>query len=319
MTTRADVVRVVKSWEGATQGSATHHKIIDIYNKHVGGMNYTAAWCAATASAAAIEAGAAKYYPLDISCGRIIEKAKKMGIWVEDDSFVPSIADWVIYDWEDGKDYAKYDNKSGHDHIGTVVSVGNGTFDVTEGNMGRPPRVGRRPMKFNGRYIRGFVHPKLPLTDADNEPSRPVNNEGIWYRAHVQRLGWLPAVRDGQIAGTVGKSLRLEALKFTPPEGVTLTVNAHMQKVGWKSYPNIKKGKSSGTGSSKNDPIIGTVGESRRLEAIQIHAEGLPKGKRIRYRAHVQGIGWMPWVEDGKVAGTTGQSRRLEAIQIEIV
>lgn len=180
MTSRADVVRVVKSWEGATQGSATHHKIIDIYNKQVGGMNYTAAWCAATASAAAIEAGAAKYYPLDISCGRIIEKAKKMGIWVEDDSFVPSIGDWVIYDWEDGKDYAKYDNKSGHDHVGTVVSVGNGTFEVTEGNMGRPPRVGRRPMNFNGRYIRGFVHPKLDTVEAKWIKAK----DGRWWYRH---------------------------------------------------------------------------------------------------------------------------------------
>lgn len=181
MTTRADVVRVVKSWEGATQGSATHHKIIDIYNKQVGGMNYTAAWCAATASAAAIEAGAAKYYPLDISCGRIIEKAKKMGIWVEDDSFVPSIGDWVIYGWEDGKDYAKYDNKSGHDHVGTVVSVGNGTFEVTEGNMGRPPRVGRRPVNFNGRYIRGFVHPKLDTVEAKWIKAK----DGRWWYRHA--------------------------------------------------------------------------------------------------------------------------------------
>ena len=319
MTCRADVVAVVKSWEGAKQGSATQHKIIDIFNSKVGGMSYTAPWCAATASAGAIKAGAASYYPLSASCGAIITGAKKMGIWVESDSYVPTIGDWVIYDWADGSNYAKYDNKEGHDHIGTVVAVSNGTFSVTEGNMGRPPRVGRRPMEVNGRYIRGFVHPRLPLTDADNEPSKPLNDAGLWYRAHVQKLGWLPAVRDGQIAGTVGKSLRMEAVKFTPPEGVTLTVNAHLQGVGWKSYPNIRKGKSSGTGSSKNDPIIGTVGESRRLEAIQIHAEGLPKGKRIRYRAHVQGKGWLPWVEDGKVAGTTGQSRRLEALQVEIV
>lgn len=319
MTSRADVVRVVKSWEGAKQGSATQHKIIDIFNKKVGGMSYTAAWCAATASAAAIEAGAASYYPLSASCGAIINGARKMGIWVEDDSFVPTIGDWVIYDWADGPNFSKYDNRTGHDHIGTVVAVGNGTFDVVEGNMGNPSRVGRRPMKVNGRYIRGFVHPSLPLTDADNEPSKPLNDAGLWYRAHVQTYGWLPAVHDGQIAGTVGKSKRMEAIKITPPEGVTLTVNVHMQKVGWKSYTGIKKGKSSGTGSSANDPIIGSVGESRRLEAIQIHAEGLPKGKRIRYRAHVQKLGWQDWVYDGKVAGTTGRSLRMEALQIEIV
>lgn len=312
MTNRADVVAVVKSWEGATQGSATHRKIIDIYNSRVGGMSYTAPWCAATASAAAIKAGAAEYYPLDASCGRIIEKAKRMGIWVEDDAYTPTIGDWVIYDWEDGPGYATRDDREGHDHIGTIVAVGNGTFDVVEGNMGRPPRVGRRRVKVNGRYIRGFVRPRLPLRDVPKQPeSKRVNTAGLAYRAHVERAGWLPPVHDGQIAGTVGCSARLEALKFTPPKGVRLTVNAHMQGVGWRSYENIERG--------RYDPVVGTTGEGRRLEAVQIHADGLPEGKRLRYRAHVQGVGWQPWVEAGKVAGTTGQRLRLEALQVEIV
>lgn len=181
MTSRADVVAVVKSWEGATQGGATHHKIIDTYNAKVGGMDYYSPWCAATASAAAIKAGAADYYPLGISCGRIIEKAKGMGIWVEDDAYVPTIGDWVIYDWADGSNYANYDNKSGHDHIGTVVAVGNGTFSVVEGNMGRPPRVGRRPMEVNGRYIRGFVHPKLDTVEAKWIKAK----DGRWWYRHA--------------------------------------------------------------------------------------------------------------------------------------
>ena len=318
MASRKAVVDAVKSWDGVKYGSKAHHDIIDIYNKRVGGMNYYAAWCAATASAAAIKAGVADLYPLGISCGEIIKQAKRMGIWVEDDRFVPSVADWLIYDWDDGTDYASYDNREGHDHIGTVIAVSGNAFVVEEGNMGRPSHVGRRTVKVNGRYIRGFVHPKFP-EDEPQKAGQPVNNAGIHYRAHVQRHGWLPAVRDGQVAGTTGMSLRMEALKFTPPEGVTLTVNAHMQGIGWKSYTGIRKGKSSGTGSSKNDPIIGSTGQSRRLEAIQIHAEGLPAGKSLRYRAHVQGKGWLPWVGDGKVAGTTGESRRMEAIQVEIV
>ena len=206
------------------------------------------------------------------------------------------------------------------EHVGIVEEVHEGYFKTVEFNTNAQGSS-------TGGGVWEKVRPKSntfaiirPQYDKEgNEPSKPVNNEGLHYRAHVQKLGWLPAVHDGMIAGTVGRSLRMEAIKFTPPEGVTLTVNAHMQGIGWKSYPNIRKGKSSGTGSSANDPIIGTVGESRRLEAIQIHAEGLPKGKRIRYRAHVQGKGWLPWVESGKTAGTTGESRRLEALQVEIV
>jgi hypothetical protein len=37
-----------------------------------------------------------------------------------------------------------------------------------------------------------------------------------------------------------------------------------------------------------------------------------------RYSAHVEGIGWQPFVEDGEAAGTTGQFLRLEALRIAL-
>lgn len=37
----------------------------------------------------------------------------------------------------------------------------------------------------------------------------------------------------------------------------------------------------------------------------------------LRYRSHLQDIGWTDFVNEGEVTGTTGESRRLEAIQIE--
>lgn len=37
----------------------------------------------------------------------------------------------------------------------------------------------------------------------------------------------------------------------------------------------------------------------------------------LKYRAHVQNLGWCPWVRDGQCAGTTGFSLRGEAIEIE--
>lgn len=59
-----------------------------------------------------------------------------------------------------------------------------------------------------------------------------VNDSGFHYRAHVADLGWLDSVRDGQTAGTTGRALRLEAFKITPPEGVELTVLAHVSNKG---------------------------------------------------------------------------------------
>jgi uncharacterized protein YjdB len=42
-----------------------------------------------------------------------------------------------------------------------------------------------------------------------------------------------------------------------------------------------------------------------------------PPQPKIKYRAHVQNKGWLPWVSDGQTAGTTGEALRLEAIQID--
>ena len=63
--------------------------------------------------------------------------------------------------------------------------------------------------------------------------------------------------------------------------------------------------------------LIGTTGESRRLEQITMSLPGDTSGG-IKYRAHLQGIGWGGWVEGGKPCGTTGASRRVEAVQMRL-
>ena len=39
-------------------------------------------------------------------------------------------------------------------------------------------------------------------------------NAKVWCQAHVQNIGWLPPVSDGQVCGTTGQSLRLEAVRL---------------------------------------------------------------------------------------------------------
>ena len=68
----------------------------------------------------------------------------------------------------------------------------------------------------------------------------------------------------------------------------------------------------------KDGQTSGTVGESKRLEAIQIK---LPNGVSgsIEYRTHIQDIGWEKnWSKNGEKSGTDGQCKRLEAIQIRL-
>lgn len=159
---RNQLIKTAKSFLGAKQGSAKHKELINKFNqvKPDGwAMTYSAAWCAAAASAFAIKtfgvSKAKKYFPLSANCGTIITKAKKMGIWVESDSHVPKRGDWILYDWSDS---GGGDNVGGPDHVGTVDKVSNSKIYVIEGNKSNA--VGERIIAVNGRYIRGFVTPK---------------------------------------------------------------------------------------------------------------------------------------------------------------
>lgn len=131
---------------------------------------------------------------------------------------------------------------------------------------------------------------------------------GVTYQAHVQNVSWQSAVADGELAGTTGQSLRLEALKLqltNAPGEAGIKYEAHVQNIGWQNM-------------MSNGQEAGTTGQSLRLEALKITLENLP-GYSLEYRVHVQNIGWMPWVTDGEIAGTTGQSLRLEAVEIRLV
>lgn len=158
-----------------------------------------------------------------------------------------------------------------------------------------------------------------PAPENPQVPGEAVNNAGLSYRAHVADYGWLDAVHDGQVAGTTGKSKQLEAIKITPPDGLELTVQVHVQDKGWVTYEGVKKGASSGEGSSPNDPIMGTVGESKRIEAIEITPTKNTTGKKLMYQVHVAGHGWTGWVEAGGATGTTGILTAIEAIQMKLV
>ncbi|MEO1815846.1 MAG: Ig-like domain-containing protein [Acetobacterium sp.] len=70
--------------------------------------------------------------------------------------------------------------------------------------------------------------------------------------------------------------------------------------------------------------IIGTVGQSKRIEGFEIKLTGeLPAGMMIRYNVHVENKGWLydendasSWPRDGDYAGTRGESLRIEAVKI---
>lgn len=172
---RQAVVDLVCSWEGLNEDDGSYQQIIDTYNSYDGDfprgtqMQYGWAWCACTWSALAISLGYTEIMPIEISCHYLIERAKEMGCWQEDDSYVPSPGDAILYDWSDN---GYGDDTTSPDHVGTVISVNEdaGYFVVMEGNY--HDAVKRRTVSINGMYIRGFITPHYDDdTVADYIPS----------------------------------------------------------------------------------------------------------------------------------------------------
>ena len=129
----------------------------------------------------------------------------------------------------------------------------------------------------------------------------------VLYNSHVQSIGWQDWKKNGQTAGTEGKSLRLEAMNINiiSAKDTKIIYRTHVQDEGWQSW-------------RQNGELTGTTGFGRRLEAIQIKLENMPE-YTVEYRTHVQNIGWTDWSIDGETSGTEGRSLRIEAIQIRIV
>jgi hypothetical protein len=153
------VVEQAKYWIGCKESDGSHKKIIDVYNSHKPlargyKLTYTDAWCAGFVSALAIACNATDIIPTEVGCGKLIDLAKAKGIWVEADNYTPSMGDVIVYDWEDN---GVGDNKGNPNHVGIVEYVVGDTITVIEGNY--KDAVGRRCIRKNGKYIRGFITP----------------------------------------------------------------------------------------------------------------------------------------------------------------
>ncbi|WP_160679948.1 Ig-like domain-containing protein [Clostridium sp. C8-1-8] len=95
-----------------------------------------------------------------------------------------------------------------------------------------------------------------------------LNNRGglpqgarIKYQVHVQDIGWMDYVYDGADAGTMGRSLRIEAMRMqleNAPAGYHIQYQVHVQDKGWMD-------------TVSDGQLAGTTGESKRIEAFKIN------------------------------------------------
>lgn len=129
------------------------------------------------------------------------------------------------------------------------------------------------------------------------------------YQTHVQNIGWQSAVAEGQLAGTTGRALQVEAINIflSSTQQGNMEYKTHVENVGWQTY--VPSGRTSGS-----------IGKNQQLEAIQIRLTGeLDNRYSVKYRVHVENIGWQDWAYDSQMAGTVGQAKAIEAIEILLV
>lgn len=138
--------------------------------------------------------------------------------------------------------------------------------------------------------------------------SRADESAGIQYRAHVAYNGWLPWQNDGETAGTVGESRRMEAIKIklTGSMSGSVIYQAYVRGEGWQS-------------EVKDGETAGTEGLLKQMEAIKIRLEGtVAENYNVLYRVHLKNKGWQDWVSNGAMAGSDTEALRIEAIEIKL-
>lgn len=191
----------------------------------------------------------------------------------------------------------KTETRNGH----TAFYAGDGKIIQANGDYdGRLGDSSGKELTVQNYYNSGWVYVLRYKTEVAPESY-------VKYSTHIESIGWTPNCADGAISGTVGKSLRLEAIRIKLVNLVGgIRYVSHLQDTGWGSFVS-------------NGSVSGSEGMARRLEAIRIELTGaVANTHNVLYQVHVQNIGWMSWCKNGEVAGTVGKSLRIEAIRIKI-
>ena len=194
--------------------------------------------------------------------------------------------------------------------ITVTVEGDSATYDEETGTV-TAVKAGDTTITFTNSY-------DSTISKTVNVHVKEISNLSVNYKVQVQKTGWEKEyVSNGTTSGTVGQALRLEAIKiklvnsdgtdFDTANG-SIEYRVHVQKNGWeKEY-------------RANDELSGTVGEAKRLEAIQIKLTGtVANYYDVAYRVQAQKFGWLGWAKNDEESGTAGYAYRLEGIQIILV
>lgn len=241
---REEVVKTINN----LKGESGHQKVVDVYNAQKPlprgyKLQMKDPWCAATVTAVFLMNG---YNDIaECSCPVMVKKAKDLGIWVEDDAYVPQIGDIIMYDWQDS---GKGDNLGTPDHVGIVISVTKNKIMVREGNKNKT--LGNRDVTVNQACIRGYITPPYE-TDT--------------------------GIKDDELINPPSDTAKPQETAQTKPQGYYKVGGVYTIKVN--SALNVRKG------PGKNYPLVGYAGLTADGKKHAFKSGALKNGTKVSVKA----------------------------------
>ena len=139
-------------------------------------------------------------------------------------------------------------------------------------------------------------------TEIQNEPT-------ITYYSHVSMIGDTDPVENGEMTGTEGKGLQMEALSIELDSGDysgDIEYCAHVENIGWQDYVS-------------SSSTAGTTGQGLQIEAVKIRlTDELAENYDVYYSAHIADYGWLGWAVNDQSSGSAGYGKQMEALKILI-
>lgn len=152
---------------------------------------------------------------------------------------------------------------------------------------------------------KGRVLSKNPTT-----PSKLNAEElNLTYEAYSQRDGWHRGSSLGSPAGKMGSGQQVEALRFLkdPHPYVQVEMRSFVEGKGWGAY-------------AAHGAHTGTVGEKRKLEAVEMRLTGiLSSTYDLYYRVCLQGTGWLSFAKAGYPTGMPRSGVVIEAVEVQVL
>ena len=145
-----------------------------------------------------------------------------------------------------------------------------------------------------------------------------IKKAALKYRAYVQKKNWMSWTTAGigtkvdakKFAGTTD-NLRMETIQMQLSGiGGAVKYRAYVEKMGWTQWAT----------TADKTTFAGTKGMSRRVEMIQLSANGqVANLYDMYYRTYCEKFGWLGWAGNNEKSGSAGYARKLEAFQIQFV